>query len=146
VASNAYSAELQVDPILRRCVVGTGLLLLLAGVAAVFTLPVPLMQRGAAAALWSAGCGCSIWRLVGAWGTYVALRISPDGIVRLRQADSEWQDAVLLPGSVLLRDWGWIRLRPRGGPAFAEPLCGTRQNRQDWRRLQVIWRHVGTPA
>lgn len=146
MASNAYSAELQVDPILRRRVVGSGLLLLLAGVAAIFTLPVPLLQRGAAAGLWSAWCGWSIWCLIGAWSTYVAFRIAPDGSVRMLRRDGEWRDAVLLPGSVLLQDRGWVRLRPYGGRACAEPLCRARQNRQDWRRLQVIWRHVGTPA
>jgi hypothetical protein len=146
VVSNAYSAELQVDPALRRLVTGSGLLLLLAGVAAIFTLPVPPPQRAGAALLWSAWSGWGMWRLIGRWRTYVALRVSADGSVRLRRSDGEWREATLLPGSILLQDWGWIRLRTHGGAAFAEPCRAGRQDRRDWRRLQVLWRHIGAPV
>ena len=145
MASNAYSAELQVDPTLRRIVILSGTGLLLAGVAAVMTLPVPPAQRVVAALLWAAWCAWSIWRLNGRWRTYVALRVSADRRVTLCDRNGEWRDATLVPGSILLQDWGWIRLRTGGGPAFAEPLRAARQNRRDWRRLQVIWRHIGAP-
>ena len=143
MALNAYSAELQVDPILRRFVILSGIGLLLAGVAAAMTLPVPPPQRAIVALAWAAWTAWSIWRLNGRWGTYVALRVSADRRVRLCDRNGEWRDATLVPGSILLQDWGWIRLRTGGGLAFAEPLSASRQNRRDWRRLQVIWRHIG---
>jgi len=58
-------------------------------------------------------------------------------------ADGNWHPARLLPGSMLLRRVGWIRWDDGCGRQYAELLRGRSRESDDWRRLQVIWRHIG---
>ena len=86
------------------------------------------------------------WELVHlhrAWQDCGGLRVGADGHALILGADGQWHRATLLDGGVLLRRWGWLRLRTEAGAVFAEPLRGHSRKSRDWRRLQVIWRHVG---
>ena len=38
---------------------------------------------------------------------------------------------------------GWLHLKTADGKQFAELICGDCRESDDWRRLQVIWRHIG---
>ena len=141
--SNAYFAELNPDPFLRRCVAWSGIVLVIAGIAAIDTLPLSRIARMAAALTWCLVCAWELWRIRAAWADCRALRVFGDGEIRVRGRGGEWVRARLLPGSLLLRRWAWIRIRREDGPVFAELLQGSCRIRHDWRRLQVIWRHVG---
>ncbi|MBT8087186.1 MAG: hypothetical protein KJO46_04090, partial [Gammaproteobacteria bacterium] len=66
-----------------------------------------------------------------------------DGSAALLDRNGQWRPAEVLPGSLLLRHYGWIRLKPRHGRRFAALFRGHCRQSADWRRLQVIWRHVG---
>jgi hypothetical protein len=82
-------------------------------------------------------------RLRRAYQRFSRLRISCDGELRLFDRQGDWQAGTLLAGSVLLRRIGWIRIRTGEGRIFAELVRGRCRYNADWRRLQVIWRHVG---
>jgi hypothetical protein len=53
----------------------------------------------------------------------------------------------MLSGGVLLSELGWIRLSvvlPDGRKlVLGEFVRGNARESADWRRLQVIWRHIG---
>lgn len=141
--SNAYSAELRPDPCLRRLVLCSGAGLGLLGVVAILTLPWPPAWCAAAAVAWA---GVVVWELAGlrsAWAECRALRIRADGSAAALGRDGRWRPVALLADGVLLRHCGWIRLRAGSGRVFAEPVRGACRDSHDWRRLQVIWRHVG---
>jgi hypothetical protein len=143
VSSNAYCAELRPDPSLRRIVCYTGIALVAAGLLAIVHLPGPAVLRVAIALGWCAWCWRELVRLRRAWSVCEALRIDAAGDVAIMCPDRDWAPARLLPGSVLLRRAAWIRIEAADGSVFAEPLRGTCRKCHDWRRLQIIWRHIG---
>ena len=141
--STAYYAEFRPDPLLRRVVLWSGGCLGACGLIAIGSLPWPTVLLAAAGALWVGRSGWELLRLHRAWTDCRGLRVSADGCAAIRAADGRWGEATLLDGGILLRRWGWLRLRTSDGTVFAEPLRGRCRNSRDWRRLQVIWRHVG---
>lgn len=141
--SNAYSTELRPDPLLRAIVLASGFVLGLLGLIAIIGLPWSFGMRTAAVAGWAGWTGRELARLHGAWRNCRGLRLEADGGAKVVGADGRWQPAAVLPGGILLRRAGWIRLRTQAGTVFAEPLRGSCREDPDWRRLQVLWRHVG---
>lgn len=71
------------------------------------------------------------------------LRITADGSLRCLDARGRWQPARILPGSVVLARLAWLRFETGKGAQAAELLRGDPRKSQHWRRLQVIWRHIG---
>ena len=143
MSSNAYFAELRPDPALRRFVQWSAVGAALVGVAVIAGLEAPLALRLCAAAAWPVLVGAQLRTLRRGWSACLALRVHADGAVKVLGPDGEWSPGQLEPDGVLLRRWGWIRLRTRTGRPFAEPLRGACRASREWRRLQVVWRHIG---
>ena len=55
----------------------------------------------------------------------------------------EMAAAAAVTGSLLLRRTAWIRIQSERGEVFAELLRGKCRRSVNWRRLHVIWRHIG---
>ena len=143
MSSNAYSAELSPDPALRRVVQWSAAVLTLVGAGVIAGLEAPLAMRIAGIAVWMASMIAQLRALRRGWSQCLAFRVSADGTVAVLRPDGEWSTGRLEPDGVLLRRWGWIRLRTRAGRPFAEPLRGACRESREWRRLQVVWRHIG---
>ena len=62
---------------------------------------------------------------------------------RRRVVGGEWRTASLLSGSLVLPGVAWLRISVGTGPAYGELLTGNPRKNEDWRRLLVIWRHIG---
>jgi hypothetical protein len=146
VSSNAYSAAIYPDPLLRRLVSGLGIGLGLVGVVLVLTLPVDIGIRAIAVPAWCAVVARELFVLRRAWRDCRAMHITPEGGAMVLGSGGEWRAGQLVAGSVLLSRVGWIRLRVGKEPCFGELVRGERRSASDWRRLQVIWRHFGDPA
>jgi len=143
VSSSTYSAELYPEVALRRTVLLVGMGLHAVGVALILTTPL----HPAAKILGSSG-----WLLLALWeflrlrrgfARCCRLRVTVDGGLLLLDPDGSWQAARLLRGSVVLRRVAWIRCRTERGQHCAELARGNCRESEDWRRLQVIWRHIG---
>ena len=143
MSSIAYFAELKPDPLLRRVVLCTGGSLAACGLIVVAMLPWSPALLIAVGAAWASLSGWELARLRRAWSDSLGLRLAADGGAAILGNDGCWRPASILNGSVLLRRWCWVRLRAGSGSVFAEPLRGSCRKCRDWRRLQVIWRHVG---
>jgi hypothetical protein len=128
---------------LRRIVRVSGALLGLAGIPPILTLPVNLWLRLALASGWAAVSFLELRRLSRAWRLYRRLRIDSGGAIALLDVTGRWRSGSLVSGGILLRKIGWIRLRDHTGKTFGELLVGDSRASSDWRRLQVIWRHIG---
>jgi hypothetical protein len=146
VPSNAYSAEFRPDPALRRIVLGSGVASGLIGVLVIVTLPFPAASSGAGVVTWSALTIVQLRHLWRSWSACRGLSVRPGGEVAVYGPDGTWRRAVLASGGLLLRRWAWLRYRTASGRIGVELLRGCCRESQDWRRLQVIWRHIGAPA
>ncbi len=114
-----------------------------AGAVLILAMPLALLPRLAAAGLWLVIGGYDIVRQRRAYRRYRGVRLDCDGRLELKNQGGDWLHARLLPGSLLLRHLGWIRIRDERGSVFAEPVRGHCRDSREWRRLQVLWRHVG---
>ena len=143
MSSTTYSADLHPDPRLRRLVLGSGLLFCVAGVPLIATLGIASSGRAVLAAAWLAISARQWLSFRRAYAQNGILRVDADGGIRRRCDTGEWETLELLSGSVVTAGWAWLRLGRANGPNFAELLHGRARQSEDWRRFQVIWRHVG---
>lgn len=143
MSSRRYSAELQTDLLLRRLVLLTGAGLGLVGLLLTLRLPVHFAIAGAVALAWSGYFTCQLRKTMRAYAATRGLRIAADGSLRRLDATGRWRPARLLQGSVVLARLAWIRFETEQGAQAAELLGGDPRKSHDWRRLQVIWRHIG---
>ncbi len=143
MSSSTYSTELRPDTALRRLVLLSGVLLGVAGGILIVTLTLPVWLRCVAVAGWFVLTAYELATVSRAYTEYGRLRTDACGEFQVRDRSGAWHAAELLPGSLMLRRAGWIRLATGTGHRFAEPIRGNCRENEDWRRLQVIWRHVG---
>jgi hypothetical protein len=109
----------------------------------ILTLDVGAALRGASGLAWL-GLGCfELRRTVRGFSYCTAIRIRPGGDIELQSADQEWEAGVLQSGSIVLPSFAWLRVQTVSGLQCAEFLRGDARESADWRRLQVIWRHIG---
>lgn len=143
MSSKAYSAHLTPEPWLRIVVIISGRLLFAAGLALILTLELSVTIRAAGSLLWLIVGKLELRRVQSGFDDCMAVRVHADGRIEVLNANREWQSCKLLSGSIVLRNLAWLRLQPSSGPALAEPFHGNVRHDHDWRRLQVIWRHIG---
>ena len=142
-ASISYFAEIVPDARLRRLVLLTGVVLFLAGLACLPLMAVSVALKGLVAISWTCLC-CYEWSAH--WRGYAAsvrLRIAPGGHVEQQLPGGAWQSARLCSGSLVLPQVAWLRIASPGERAYAELVSARSHASEDWRRLQVIWRHIG---
>lgn len=141
--STSYFAEIRPDARLRRLVLLSGVLLFLAGLAFLPLLAVSAPLKGLLAAGWTGLCGFEWLSLRQGYAAGGALRIAAGGQVERQSPEGGWEPAQLCAGSVVLARIAWLRIAtPRGRP-YAELVSARGHASEDWRRLQVIWRHIG---
>jgi hypothetical protein len=71
------------------------------------------------------------------------IRIEHTGSVTMQDANGCWFTATISPGSVVLPNVAWLCCKAEDGQQFAELISPKSARNEGWRRLQVIWRHVG---
>ena len=143
MSSSKYSAELRPDPLLRRLVLVSGTGLAVLGVALILSLPLHAAALIAGCVGWLLVCARELVSAGQGFSYCRRLRIAVDGEILLLDPDGVWQPARLLSGSAVLRRVGWILFETIEGRQFAELVRGRCRESDDWRRLQVIWRHIG---
>lgn len=144
MSSNAYFAELHPEPKLRVIVLLSGLTACVAGVWLVLSMPLGTLHRTLIVCGWFFLCGREMVQTWRGYASSGALRISSDACIEVRLVGGEWRTASLLAGSLVLPGVAWLRISVgAGGPAYGELLTGNSRKNEDWRRLLVIWRHIG---
>jgi hypothetical protein len=74
------------------------------------------------------------------------IRMHSDGRIELHDNDGHWQTATIGNGCIVLRKLAWLRLQPTSGARYHELLRRNSLQSEQWRRLQVIWRHLGAAS
>jgi hypothetical protein len=121
----------------------SGALLCIVGVLLILRLPVTAGCKSAIAVFWLALNAYEWFSYRLAYARAGILRIDAGGRVERHGDDGAWQVHALRAGSVVLPRLAWLRLSAPGGLRYSELLCGDARESDDWRRFQVIWRHVG---
>jgi len=143
VSSISYSTCLTPDPWLRITVLTSGRLLIAAGLVLILTLNLDTAIRAASCFAWFVAGRYEIVRIERGFESCNAVRLSADGDIAVLNNDQEWLPVTLQTGSIVLRNYAWLRMQTENGEKFVELLRGNARQSEDWRRLQVIWRHIG---
>jgi len=121
----------------------SGRLLIAAGLTVILVLAIDVPLRALVFLIWASSGWFELRRLQLGFDTCHGIRIDSNGGIMILDTDHEWVPGTLQTGSVLLRRLGWLRLQSSSGQLFLELIRGDARQSQDWRRLQVIWRHIG---
>jgi len=143
VSSPTYSTVLDPEPSLRRLVILFGIIATVAGLATILVLSIPTVWRVSAVLAWLVFNGRELLLIAKCYERFQRIRIWHCGDAELLTSDGSWSPAALVSGSVVLRKYAWLRLKTPDGQRFGELLCGKCMQNEQWRRLQVIWRHLG---
>ena len=143
MSSNAYSSELRPEPRLRRAVLAGGALLIVAGCLLVGLLPVTGGRKLLLGLSWLLVSG---YEYVSHWRAYTRegiLRLDSNGQVWRSSHGKQFDAVVLSGGSIVTSRIAWLRISVGRGCRYGELLHGDARESEDWRRFQVIWRHIG---
>ncbi len=141
-----FSTCLRPDPWLRIIVLISGRLLIAAGLVVVLTLQIEVGIRAIAALTWLLVGGRQLQQTERGFASCRAIRLLPDGQIAILDSNDQWLPGRLQSGSVVLGTLAWLRLKTYSGANHVELLRGNCRQDQQWRRLQVIWRHIGAAA
>ena len=143
MSSSSYSTRLTPDPWLRIAVLTSGRLLVAVGIVLILTLDLDAKIRAASCFVCVVAARHELLRIERGFESLTAIRLSSAGEIAVLNNDQEWLPVTLQTGSVVLRNFAWLRLQAANGDNFVELLRGNARQSQEWRRLQVIWRHIG---
>ena len=141
MSSNTYSAQIAVDERLRAVVLLVGLALALLGAILIAWLPASMAGRALGLIAWFFWSGRELltyWKVYGRWS---GLRVAADGTIEV-QGGGGHAAARVLPGSLVLAELAWLRIRADNGDQWGELIAGNHRESEEWRRFQVIFRHL----
>jgi hypothetical protein len=128
---------------LRIIVLTSGRLLIAAGIVLILTLNLDTAIRTASCFVWFIAGRYELIRIEHGFDSCNAIRLSSDGEIAVLNNDQEWLQVTLQTGSIVLKNYAWLRFRATNGDNFVELMRGNARQSEEWRRLQVIWRHIG---
>jgi len=143
VSLNTFSSVLTPDPASRRFVVATGIVALLGGAVVIVGLPFDWSWRLLFAVAWAVLVGKDLLAILRGFRHCSRIRFIHTGELQISAAGSCCAAATLESGSLVLRRFAWLRFRTEDGRRHVELLRRKMAQNKDWRRLQVIWRHLG---
>ena len=142
MSSTAFCAEIYPEKRLRQVVLATGMVVVVAGATAILLATVPVGVKWLAGSAWALISGLEMALRRRGWRRCDRIRFLGNGEIAVRDGSGDWANARLLDGSVLLRHFGWLRLKTCDGTTIHELVRGHCRQDRDWRRLHVIWRHI----
>ena len=146
MSSSTFSAEIRLHSRLRRIVLISGVILALTGCGLILLLPfagLSLPVKAVVAAAWTFWSGRELlthWRVYARWSV---LTLYANGETELL-GKQESGAARVLPGSIILPDIAWLRIRAENGETWGELVAANPRESEEWRRFQVIIRHLNT--
>jgi hypothetical protein len=128
---------------LRRAVLGSGIAAAIIAAWLVLELPFERSWRITGLLLWLF-IAAREWLLISRGHKQCDnIRIEHDGTIQLRSGNGCCSMATLCAGSIVLARFAWLRFETNDGRRCVELLRAKSTQNEDWRRLQVIWRHLG---
>ena len=134
-----FKTELVPSEGLRRFVLYSSVAALLAGIATILYLPLPLFLRCVICIVWIADCGHELRQMRRGSARISRLQLDANGDIFVTRPDGRSETVVLLSGSLVLSRLAWFRLRFTDGCICAELMLGDPISDPRWQRLQLIW-------
>ncbi len=131
---------------MRQIVVAAAWVAMLLGLITIISLPIDGWLRAAGISIWLMAMGAELTVISSAHKRFDRIRRHSDGRAELHDSDGHWQAATIGNGCVVLRKLAWLRLKPATGARYHELLRRNSRESEQWRRLQVIWRHLGAAS
>ncbi len=131
---------------MRQIVVAAAWAAMIFGLITIISLPIDGWLRAGGTSIWLIGTGAELTNISSAHKRFGRIRLHADGQVELYDNDGRWQAATICNGCIVLRKLAWLRLKPATGARYHELLRGNSRESEQWRRLQVIWRHLGAAS
>lgn len=138
-----FSSELDPETGLRLLVRAVALAAALAGVIVILDLPFSRGLRAALLVAWVAHVSTDLVRLVRSQRGCLGIRVAAGGNVQIVTPDGCCIAATLRPGCVVTRRFAWLCFDAENGRRYRELVRAKSPQNHDWRRFQVIWRHLG---
>ncbi|MCH8866133.1 MAG: hypothetical protein IID58_04695 [Proteobacteria bacterium] len=113
------------------------------GLVTILTMQADPMMQLPGCVLWLLFSGRELVAIASGYQRIRRIRLYSNGDVELGNDNGDWQSARLANGSVVLDGFAWLRFEACDGRRSVELLRGTSRKNEEWRRLQVIWRHLG---
>ena len=143
MSSTPYSADLKPDAVSRNIVLGTGAAAFLLGGMAFVPLPVDGACKLLGIVAWGIVGARDLWLIASGYKRCERIRVYHDGSVQVWAPDGRCYTATLGAGSIVTNSLAWVRIGRSGGRRYRLLLRRKAAKNKDWRRLQVIWRHLG---
>lgn len=144
MSSREFSSELTPDARLYYLLLIAAVTTMWLGLMIILYLPVGRLVCAAGAMVWCYTTGRELAVIWFSYKHFSRLRIFADGSAELGTTGGRWLAATITRGSIVLPGLAWFRLRLADGRWYLALLRGDVRQSQQWRRLQVIWRHLGT--
>lgn len=144
MSPRVFVAELKPDKGLRKWLVTSVLVAVVAGVWTISNLPIAPELRWLGSVGWVLAVGVRSGLIIRSQSRYCQLNFHSDGSVLLLDLAGRWHSASWSRNSVILSNLAWIDLTMSSGRRFSGLFCGNSRESEQWRRLQVIWRHMGS--
>jgi hypothetical protein len=110
----------------------------------IFSLATDIRLRAFAAAVWALWGGMQWFLITSAYKRYQRVRIYSDGTAELMDRAGHWHPAAVCDDCIVLATYAWLKLKPAPGGTYCELMRAASSENKQWRRLQVVWRHLGT--
>ena len=144
MSSIAFVAELKPDRQLRRWFFSSVLLFCAAGIWTVSNLAISTELRWLGGVGWAFAVLARGGIMLATQLRYPIVRIHADGSALLQNAQGEWCSATMSDNCVILANFAWLDLLLVDNTRYSVLVRGKSRKSQQWRRLQVIWRHMGS--
>lgn len=138
-----YSTDLEPDVFSRNIVLATGAGTLLCGALAIATLPAAMLWKTLGTVAWFIVSGRDLWLIASGYKRCARIRLYHDRSVQAFSGCGHCVAATLCAGSVVTIGFAWLRIEFAEGRRCGLLLRRKASGNEDWRRLQVIWRHLG---
>lgn len=140
MSSTRFVAVLKPERRLRGLVILAGCAALLIGITLLIRLPIAPLARLGLVLLWLVSSVWEIGRLSRGAGRVREIRLSTGSATVVNRQGRE-DPVQIISGSVVLPRVAWLRLRLPDGLICGELLRGDPRTNQQWRHLQILWRH-----
>ena len=121
----------------------SGQLLVFIGFVIILTLDLSAALRAIGCIVWWLWAHIEWVRIERGFANCRAIRVNSDRSIEVLNSEMEYIPSRLVGGSTVLPNMAWIRYETSNGSRAAEFFVGDCRSSSEWRRLQVIWRHVG---
>jgi hypothetical protein len=109
------------------------------GIVLIANLSIDKIWRFLLLVLWLADCGWTHWRCERGYARVRGIELDSGGTVKVAGPGGAVTLSGLRTGSVVYRQFAWLRFALPDGSRHAELLIAARASPVDWHRFQLIW-------